>query len=181
VIRPRNLILAGLVALATVIATAAPAAAASPDFVPLVTYNYRIINKVSQGNHTGDWKVCGVGINNTSISGVTFTCTESVSTTTSFTLTSSYTVAEVSSAIGFNIERSYTFSTSLGLTVPLPPHTQAQIEFGIYYTQFHGTMETQRCVTTAIKVCGPWGSGSPVTVQKAIAPAVRATNEKHYP
>ena len=162
-------------------ASAATMKTDSQHLIPTVTYKYRIIDRVNQGNHTGDWRVCGVGINNTGIKGVTFTCTETVSTTTSFTLTGSYTPEEVSGAMGFNIQRSYTFSTALGLSVPLPAHTEAQIQFGIYYTQFHGEMEKQTCVHTLITTCGPWENEHPVTVQRAISPAVRATGEKHYP
>jgi hypothetical protein len=66
-----------------------------------------------------------------------------------------------------------------GLSVPLPKHTEAQIQFGIYYGQFRGEMQKQECVHTLTTTCFPWEDGHWETVQNAIAPAVRATGEKH--
>jgi hypothetical protein len=161
-------------------ALAATTKSASPQLIPTVSYKYRIVSKTSQGTHTGDWKVCGVGINDTSLTQVTFTCTETVTASTSLSLSGGYSPEEVSASIGFNIQVSYTFSRALGLAVGLPPHIEAQIQFGIYYTQYRGEMEKQTCVHTLITSCGPWEDGHWVTVQHAIAPAVRATGEKRY-
>jgi hypothetical protein len=162
-------------------ASAATMKGAAPQLVPHVTYNYRMVGKTYQGRHAGDWKPCGLGINDTSLKSVNLTCTETRTASTSASLSGGYSPKEASGSVGFNIQVSYTFSKALGLTAgPLPPHTEAEIEFGIDYQQYRGEMEKQTCIHANITICGPWQDGHWVTVQHAIEPAVIATGEKKY-
>jgi hypothetical protein len=153
------------------------AAVSSTPRVPVRYYQYRAIDKTYEGRHTGDWRVCGHGVNATNINGVTFTCSESVTVTTTESVTGGYTVTEISGSMGFSISVSYAYSTSLGLTVPLPKHTQANIDFGIYYSRYRAGMEKRLCVYPS-DTCLPWSRPSWVTVQRAIAPAIGAFNER---
>ena len=170
---------AGLTALIVAIPPAASAATSSrqaPQPGTSSYYKYRAINKTFKGYFSGDWRVCGHGVNATGINGVTFTCTETVTSTTTVTTTATYTAKEISTAIGFSIARAYTYSQSLGLTVPLPAHKQANIDFGIYYARYRAGIERRYCIAPS-NYCLPWSGPTYLTEQHAIAPAIGAFNE----
>lgn len=171
------MVAAGITGLGLVSGTAAVAATSTPK-VPVRYYEYRFIDKKYEGRHTGDWRVCGHGVNATNINGVTFTCTETVTVTTTSTITGGYTDKEISGSIGFSVSVSYAWSRALGMTVALPKHTQADIDFGIYYGRFHGGMEKRLCVYPS-DYCGHWSKPSWVTVQHAVSPAIGAFHERH--
>jgi hypothetical protein len=171
---------AGLTILAMAVPSAASAATSSrqaPRIGSNPYYKYRAVNKTFEGDFSGDWRVCGHGVNATGIKGVSFTCTETVTSTTTVTTTATYTAKEISTAIGFSIARAYTYSQALGLTVPLPAHKQANIDFGIYYAKYRAGIERQYCLAPSNE-CLPWSGPTYVIEQYAIAPAIGAFDEK---
>lgn len=167
---------AAITGVALIPGSAAIAATGTPK-IPVRYYEYRAVDKKYEGRYTGDWRVCGHGVNATDVNGVTFTCTETVTVTTTATITGGYTDSEISTSVGFSISRSYAYSRALGLTVPLPKHTQANIDFGIYYSRYHAGMERRLCVYPGDS-CLAWGKPSWVTVQRSIASAIGAFSER---
>jgi hypothetical protein len=146
-----------------------------------VYFNYRAVNVQNQGNFSGDWTLCGHGINDTN-NNATFTCTETVTSSTTVQVNATYTAADISTALGFSISHTYTYSTSLGLTITLNPDTQADIDFGTYYAKIYAGIENQRCVISISGThCYAWSSPTYMTEQKALSPAIKGGNVQPYP
>jgi hypothetical protein len=148
--------------------------AASPGVPIQGSPQYRAVNVKNEGDVTGNLVICGHGVNDTSINGVTFTCSETVSSSTTVQANATYTAKDISTALGFSISHTYTYSTTLGLSVPLPAHKQANIDFGTYYEKVYSGLETRLCYDTT---CEAWSAPTYFTEEKALAPAIEATDE----
>ena len=97
-----------------------------------------------------------------------------MSSSTTVQANATYTAKDISTALGFQISHTYTYSTTLGLSVPLPAHKQANIDFGTYYEKVYSGLETRLCYDTT---CEAWSTPTYFTEEKALAPAIEATDE----
>jgi hypothetical protein len=141
----------------------------SSAVVPIT--QYQTVYNHNQGNHSGDWTICGY-VTKASYT-QTASCNQTVSVSTTITGNIGYSISKISASVGFSV--SHTTSVSQGFTtgVTVKPGGFGDYDAGIYYDQHEIGLRHRTCNPNT-GTCGPWSRVDNITVQRFI------TTTGHY-
>lgn len=146
-------------------ASTAFAQSAHAAVVPIT--QYQTTYNVNQGDHSGDWTICG------HVSEAPYTqpasCTESVSVSTGVSGNIGYSIPEISASAGFNVSVSVSVGQSFNTGVMVKPGGSGNYDAGIWYDQ-HEIGLSHRTCNPNTGTCGPWSPVDNIIVQDYIAP-----------
>jgi hypothetical protein len=146
----------------------APAVAQAAPQDVVYTVQHQVVSKTRIGEYSTDWTTC---LHVAKSSAVTHpSCTYNVSVSTHVEASGGVNNATLSSGFGFGVSVAYSYG--YGISVDVPAHTAGNIQVGVYYWKWSGTLQQRTCHTPG-SICGSWGNVSKVAVEQAISPSVR--------
>jgi hypothetical protein len=146
----------------------APAVAQAAPQDVVYTVQYQVVGKTRIGEYSTSWTTC-LHVAKSSV--VTHpSCSYNVTVSTHVEASGGVSNKTLSSGFGFGVSVAYSYG--YGISVDVPAKTAGNIQVGVYYWKWSGTLQQRTCHTPG-SICTGWGNVGKVAVEQAISPSVR--------